>query len=156
MTNYDDSDFLSFSAPWENYRTSIKTLNLPFGLTSIGEWALLPFGLTSIGNDAFSGCSGLTSVTIPNSVTSIGDRAFMSCRGLTSVTIPNSVTSIGDWAFYDCSGLTSVTIPNSVTSIGYGAFLDCSGLKPESDVKTSNQSTKNSHRTSKKPALTKE
>ena len=40
------------------------------------------------------------------SVTSIGNSAFYGCSGLTSVTIPNSVTSIGEYAFYDCSGLT--------------------------------------------------
>ena len=86
------------------------------------------YSVTSIGNNAFAGCSGLTSVTIPNSVTSIGDAAFCGCSGLTSVTIPNSVTSIGGEAFYKCSGLTSVTIPNSVTSIGEEAFRECSGL----------------------------
>ena len=86
------------------------------------------YSVTSIGDDAFHGCSGLTSVTIGNSVTSIGDGAFFGCSGLTSVTIPNSVTSIGDMAFSYCFGLTSVTIPNSVTSIGREAFKDCSGL----------------------------
>ena len=78
--------------------------------------------VTSIGGSAFEGCSGLTSVTIPNSVTSIGDYAFYKCSGLTSVTIPNSVTSIEYMAFWGCSGLTSVTIGNSVTSIGNHAF----------------------------------
>ncbi len=86
------------------------------------------YRVTSIGENAFYGCSGLTSVTIPNSVTSIGDWAFYGCRGLTSVTIPNSVTSIGDCAFFCCRGLTSVTIPNSVTSIGGSAFENCRGL----------------------------
>ena len=86
------------------------------------------YSVTSIGSGAFLGCSGLTSVTIPNSVTSIGQGAFRDCSGLTSVTIPNSVTSIGQSAFYGCSGLTSVTIPNSVTSIEYYAFRGCSGL----------------------------
>ena len=83
------------------------------------------YAVTSIGKFAFSYCSGLTSVTIPNSVTSIGDWTFLSCWRLTSVTIPNSVTSIGNNAFLECSGLTSVSIPNSVTSIGIGAFREC-------------------------------
>ena len=94
------------------------------GLTSI----TIPDSVTSIGSSAFWGCSGLTSITIPDSVTSIGNSAFHGCSGLTSITIPDSVTSIGDSAFEDCSGLTSITIPDSVTSIGDFAFSGCSGL----------------------------
>ena len=85
--------------------------------------------MTSIGDSAFDGCTGLTSVNIPNGITSIEDQSFINCSGLTSVTIPNSVTSIGWGAFSGCSGLTSVTIPNSVTSIGEDAFYKCSGLQ---------------------------
>ncbi len=81
-----------------------------------------------INSSAFRGCSGLTSITIPNSVTYIGHSAFGGCSGLTSITIPNSVIYIGMHAFYDCSGLISITIPNSVTSIGNSAFVGCSGL----------------------------
>ena len=96
-------------------------------ITSFDELSYF-IGLTSIGSEAFSGCSGLTSVVIPNCVTSIDYDAFYNCSGLTSITIPNSVTSIGDWAFSTCSGLTSMTIPNSVTSIGTGVFSNCNGL----------------------------
>ena len=89
---------------------------------------VIPNSVTSIRDNAFYGCSGLTSITIPNSVTSIGESAFYGCSSLTSITITNSVTSIGESAFYGCSGLTSITIPNSITSISNKAFYECSGL----------------------------
>ena len=94
------------------------------GLTYVS----IPSNVTSIGNSAFSGCSGLTYVTLPSSLKTIGNSAFSGCSGLTYVTIPSSVTSIGNSAFYDCRKLSSVTIPNSVTSIGSSAFQNCKGL----------------------------
>ena len=88
----------------------------------------LPSGVTKIGEEAFYGCSGLTSLVIPSGVTEIGDCAFKYCRGLTSLVIPSGVTKIGGGAFSDCSGLTSLVIPSGVTKIGSGAFSNCSGL----------------------------
>ena len=88
----------------------------------------IPYDVTSIGANAFSGCSGLTSIDIPNSVTLIDVCAFQGCSGLISIDIPNSVTSIHGSAFSGCSGLTDVTIGNSVTLIDASAFFGCSGL----------------------------
>ena len=57
------------------------------------------YTITAIGSNAFSGCSGLTSIELPVGVTSIGDGAFFGCSGLTSIELPSGVTSIGDRAF---------------------------------------------------------
>ena len=86
------------------------------------------YQVTGIGPTAFDGCSGLTSVKIPNSVTSIGMLAFHECSGLTSITIPNKMTSIEQFTFTNCRSLSSITIPNSVTSIGPYAFAWCTSL----------------------------
>ncbi|MGO5113269.1 leucine-rich repeat protein, partial [Oscillospiraceae bacterium LCP25S3_E10] len=67
------------------------------------------YKVTEIGWEAFYGCTGLKSVTIPSSVTEIGNGAFCGCTGLTSVTIPSSVKEIGDSAFYGCTSLKSIT-----------------------------------------------
>ena len=64
--------------------------------------------LTGLNKGAFSGCKGLTSVTIPNSVTSISSYAFRGCTRLTSVVIPDSVTNIGGWVFDGCTKLKTI------------------------------------------------
>ena len=119
-----------------------QVTNYTFGanVTAIGNYALyqcsnmtqLTFNgnsLTTIGYSAFSGCSGLTSVTLPNSVTTIGNYALYQCSNMTQLTFNgNSLTTIGYSAFSGCSGLTSVTLPNSVTTIGSYAFSGCTGI----------------------------
>ena len=88
----------------------------------------IPNNVTTIGQYAFSNCTNLTSVTIPNGITKVENSTFSGCTSLTSVTIPNSVTTIGQYAFSNCTSLTSVTIPNSVTTIGQYAFSNCTSL----------------------------
>jgi hypothetical protein len=91
MDNHLESHF-----PWYSKGSSITTV-------------IIEDGVTSIAYAAFLSCS-LTSVTIPESVTSIGIAAFGVCHSLISVTIPASVTSIGDVAFYGCLNLTAINV----------------------------------------------
>ncbi len=134
MTNWN----IYSDVPWYSYCSSIKSVSLPDGLTSIGYYAFkdctgltaisIPDSVTSIGNYAFYKCTGLTSITIPSGVTSIGNYAFRDCTGLTAISIPDSVTSIGNVAFAGCTGLTAISIPSGVTAISDSAFMDCTGL----------------------------
>lgn len=124
--------------PWDYYRSSIKTVDILNGVTSICNCAFMncynltsiniPNSVTSIGPSAFSGCYSLYSISIPEGVTSIENCTFQGCKGLTSVKIPDGVTSIGGYAFHSCFGLNSITIPQNVTSIGDDAFYNCSSL----------------------------
>jgi hypothetical protein len=78
--------------------------------------------LTGIGDNAFSGCTGLTGITLPESVTRIGNFSFMGCSTLSRITLPDGLTSIGEYAFSGCSQLTGITLPESLTGIGSYAF----------------------------------
>ena len=89
MQNYE-----SYGAPWYGFCSQVKT-------------AVIDNGVTGIGDYAFTGCTSLTGVTIPDSVVRIGEGAFWATR-LASVTIPGSVTSIGSAAFGMCSVLTDI------------------------------------------------
>lgn len=110
-------------------------------------------GTVSVSPNAFSGCTGLTSITIPNSVTNIGANAFYNTTwynnqpdglvylGLvaykykgkmsdnTNIDIKEGTVSISPYAFNECSGqIISITIPNSMTTISNSAFADFYGL----------------------------
>jgi hypothetical protein len=104
-----------------------------------------------MGSYVFSGCDGLTSITIPDSVTSIDiymcygcdiledatlgsgiktmkQSYFESCRQLKTVKISSGVTNIGTSTFRNCNNLTSVFIPTSVKEINSMAFYGCTSL----------------------------
>lgn len=110
-----------------------------YNVTAIGKNAFsacsdlssitIPNTITSIDECAFSGCTGLLSFTIPSTVTVISNGTFNGCRYLKSIIIPETIISIGDHAFSYCNSLNTITIPNSVISIGSYAFKNCKGLE---------------------------
>ena len=98
---------------------------------------VIPAGVTAIGDFAFSGCTGLTGVTIPEGVTAIGNYAFENCSGLTDVYYTGSseqwaAISIGGGneplenaeIHYNYRVITNVlTLPASLTVIESEAFV---------------------------------
>lgn len=135
MTDYSWTDY----SPWYDYRKSITSIIIGYGVTHIGNHAfyyctnlasvIIPASVTTIGNEAFDHCYGLTVLSIGSGVTTIGDDAFQACTGLTSVDIPDNVTTIGSRAFLVCSNLETVTIGKGLTSIGSYCFNGCDKLK---------------------------
>ena len=97
-------------------------------------------GVTQIGTSMFYGCTGLTSIELPNTLTTINVGAFQGCTGLTMKIekFPENITTIAGNAFNGCTGLIMQmeNFPKSVTTIGGGAFQGCTGLKGTLELPT--------------------
>lgn len=138
IEGYGDMTDYKYNTPWTEFKEDIIAVNLPAGLTSIGDYAfykcknlpniVLPEGITSIGESAFYDCDILPSINIPDSVTSIDDSAFYSCDSLTGITIPSSVRYIKESAFQHCNNLTYVDLSYGLTWIEDSAFSHCTSL----------------------------
>ncbi len=99
MTDYGTSD-----PPWQEYISDITSIEIEYGITTIGE-------------SAFANCKALTSITFPDSLTGIYPAAFYNCKALTSITFPSSVTDIFRNSFFGCTSVTDVycyTDPNNM------------------------------------------
>jgi hypothetical protein len=83
-------------------------------------------GGSKISYQAFSYCSNITSITLPNTLTQIEQLAFDHCYGLTEIVIPASVNEINKNAFDSCSNLTSVIFADPTNwgyiTAGYASF----------------------------------
>jgi hypothetical protein len=97
--------------------------------TNLASVNLASTSITALPAAIFSGCSGLTSVTVPPTLTSIGSQAFNGCANLSTINLSStSVTMINTEAFQSCAALTSISLPASLTSIGDNTFQGCSNL----------------------------
>lgn len=92
--------------------------------TSLKE-VVLPEGIKTIGESAFDGCAALSGIIIPESVTNIGIWAFNGCAEIKTLSVPASVESIGNYAFGDCEALTQLSFSEGLQTIGEGAFQNC-------------------------------
>ena len=109
IANWDYNDDGELSEAEAAAVTSIGTMFRDN--TEITSFDELPYftGLTAIESRAFSGCSNLVSISLPN-VSTIDYAAFAGCSSLTKINIPRSVRSIDDHAFNGCNSLQKVTV----------------------------------------------
>lgn len=102
---------------------------------------IIPDCVKNIKQSAFNGCSNLTAIDLPDNLTTIDVCAFANC-GFTEVIIPESVVIIDRLAFA-ATPITTITIPKNVETIGEGAFF-CGpwgkGTLTEINVDTENTS----------------
>ena len=119
---------------------SLESVIIPSSVKEIGNYAfqrcpklksvkIIGNNLNSIGENAFSSCSSLVELELPNSVKTIGEFAFSSCKSLSKISIPTAITTIPQYAFFHSQSLKTIVLPESVTSIKSKAFEGCEGLR---------------------------
>ena len=118
-----DGDFIYYDN-WKDYVC---------GFIGTDTLARIPDNVRIIGQNAFAD-NRTVSTVVMTSVDSIENSAFSGCTNLKYITIPNSVDKIGDYAFGWCSSLKSITIPTSVFGMGSYVFTGCSKLTIHCDA----------------------
>ena len=139
-----EKSYIDYSYRGSNFSncTNLEVVDLSacINLTTIADYAfsncsslttvMLPDSLQTIEEYTFSSCGLLSDINFPTSLTSINNYAFNSCKSLQVVDLSKStsLTNIGSSAFDYCSALTTVNIPESVNYIGSYAFRECRAL----------------------------
>lgn len=92
----------------------------------------IPNGVIGLDKGAFKLCTTLTKIIIPAGMQYIGDEAFMGCTAITSITFVTEEAvnlTIGQSAFKNADNVKTLTIPTRVTAIGAEAFYNCDLLE---------------------------
>lgn len=85
--------------------------------------------LTYIGDEAFAGCTSLTTTNIPQRLLHLGDGAYLGCASLNNIKLPDRLEYLGRSAFQSCTSLREINIPWQITSVPDFAFFGCTSLE---------------------------
>lgn len=116
---------------------SVPTITIPKSVKTLGRFAFLKntllttvtfetgSQLEAIEASAFSGCTALPDITLPDGIKTLGAYAFNGCTAIKELTIPASVTTIDDQCFKGCSRLKTIHMQSATppTVKGSAAFL---------------------------------
>lgn len=129
--------YYNFDAGTNSARVTYKVYNSTSNNSAYSGSVVIPekvvyndveYSVTMIESYAFSKCTNLSTVKIPNTVTTIGVSAFSNCSSMTSASIGDGVTQIASCAFLNCSALKAVSIGSSVSTYGTEVFKGCNQL----------------------------
>lgn len=105
----------SATPPWSVFSDTVTAVRLGDGVTSVGA-------------RAFKDLSKVTSVEL-GQAESIGEMAFSGCSSLETVSLPETVRLIGDFAFTGCTSLREISLPASLVSVGGNVWEACPSLQ---------------------------
>lgn len=151
--NYTGGNQYTIECSTSTALTSVNVEAAPYAKSTLlsAEVSVCGHDTFKIGNNAFSGATSMSAITIDDNVTQFGNQTFMYTNALKSITfpsklntiegscfrysgvrrisgIPSGVTHLGSGCFADMYSLSAATIPSSVTGSSTNLFLRDSGL----------------------------
>lgn len=133
-------DNVTSIADFAFFQSDVSEVVIPAGVKSIGKLAFaycyklnkVEFQkgsqLSLIDEDAFSECTALSSISLPNGLKKIGARAFWLNSALTEVQLPESLEALPPYCFQSCTEITEISLPKGLKVIGENAFAGCRSL----------------------------
>ena len=118
---------------------NLKNVDFPSTLCYIGDSAfehcegLKKIDLSNtkielISNGAFSYCTSLEEIKLPDTLEKIGECAFSRCNSMSNIILPKNLKIIDNAAFEGCSSIRKIVFPNGLKYIGIEAFYECYNL----------------------------
>lgn len=116
-------------------------MEIPDSVTTIRENAFygcseltsITFGEASacitIGASAFSMCDALKNIKLPKTLETIEEQAFKWCSALEKIELPQNIDTLGDDTFAYCTSLKEIVLPEKLTCLGHNAFKECESLE---------------------------
>ena len=105
-----------------------KEVEIPYGVTEMGEKAFIPDSVVKINSCAFLDCKNLIEVKLPENLTEISFACFSGCKQLRTVVLNEKLDNIDMFAFANCKKLEHIKFPNSIRKIDEFSFC-YTGLK---------------------------
>lgn len=130
-------DSFATTAPWNEYRSSIKHVEI-YGVGKVGDYAFayMPAlesvyfeeGVTYVGFFCFAGCSALKELYCPGSLAKLEDFSFNGCKSLETVYFAAETVWLGDYCFAECESLTEIDTAK-VAHAEQNTFAYCKSLR---------------------------
>ncbi len=94
---------------------------------------ILPQNLVSIGDNCFGSKVAdnyvpIQEIDLPSTLIEIGEYAFMYCKDIKEIEFPSGLLVINTSAFKGCTGIKNITLPASLTALNINAFASCTSL----------------------------
>ncbi|MBQ7475001.1 MAG: leucine-rich repeat protein, partial [Clostridia bacterium] len=126
-TAFDGTPVYGKSSNWENGVLYVGDYLIK-GVPSLSGAVAVREGTRAVADGAFSRCSGLSEISIPDSVTEVGDGAFSYCSGLKSASLGDGVKVVRKMTFEGCAALEKISLPDGTLNVSSAAFRGCAAL----------------------------